>query len=91
MKRLALDGDMNLIRSLDLIYASSVGFFLAKPTKLGFLVMDLGETNFLDGGVANIFGLSCDDFSEIISVSKMFDKLLLFILINLKVLSHLSF
>jgi len=53
--------------------------------KLGFLDIDFGETNFLEGGgVVKILFLLCKDFSVIICVSKMFDKLLLFIFINLK-------
>jgi hypothetical protein len=53
MNRLALVGDMNLIRSLDRILAISVGFFLLKLTKLGFRMIDRDYICFFGGGVVN--------------------------------------
>jgi len=52
INKLALVGDMNLIRSLDRISAISVGFFLVNPAILGFRIIDLVSTDFLGGGVA---------------------------------------
>ena len=66
INKLAFDGDMNLMRSLDRIYAISVGFFFIKLPILGFLIMDLGDTIFLEGGVANILDWSCGDFCDFI-------------------------
>jgi hypothetical protein len=66
MNRFAFDGEINLILSLDLISDIYVGFFFVKLIIFGFREMDLGETSFLDGGVANKFLADVDILSEFI-------------------------
>ena len=66
MNRFAFDGEINLILSLDLISDIYVGFFFVKLIIFGFREMDLGETSFFDGGVANKFLADVDILSEFI-------------------------
>lgn len=80
-------GDINRILSLDLIEDISTGFFLVKLRKLGFRVILLGEHNLLEGGVANKLDLEGGVWCGIITISKIFCKLVIFILINLKQIS----
>jgi hypothetical protein len=85
--KLAFEGEINLSLSLALISVSSEDFCLVKLVKLGFRERDLGDTSFLEGGVAKILDFDESETLEVIIISKVFCKLILFILVNLNELA----